>query len=468
MFGLSFRARVQSPAETGRDSYNVSIPKGYIQTRCEHTMNAGKHSNWKNLIAVAVIFIASRIASAAEPASGPQSQKAEIRVGINDGDFRGSDHRVLQAAVDYVAALGGGTVRIGPGRYLMRNALALRNGVNVVGTPGETVLVACDGFRSRLVADGDCNERQITVGDASGFRIGDGVAIEDTQTHGFMVTTATLTSQTGSQTFGISEPLYLDYMVSNKAVAKLAFPVIGGWKIKNATVEGILIEGNGEKAESLNGCRGAGIYLFECEQVAIRNCDVRNYNGDGISFQVSSHVTVEDCVVRNNAVLGIHPGSGSQRPIVRRNRSLENGSDGLFVCWRVRHGLFEQNEIRGNKRAGVSIGHKDTDNLFRDNTITANSSAGVLFRKESEAMGAHRNVFENNRILDNGGKDSNTAAAIVIDGSHHDLVFRDNSIGNSQPGGKANVGILVRGEAPNLQAEEKQFLNVEKRIERKK
>jgi parallel beta-helix repeat protein len=235
--------------------------------------------------------------------------------------------------------------------------------------------------------------------------------------------------------------------------------------VKNVLVEGLTIDGNRDKAELLNGCRGGGIYLFECNEVSIRNCTVRGYCGDGISFQVSSHVTVEDCLAENNGGLGIHPGSGSQHPIVRRNRSLANGSDGLFVCWRVKHGLFENNEIRGNKRAGISIGHKDTDNLFRGNTVAANLGAGVLFRKEDEAMGAHRNVFEDNEILDNALESG--SAAVVIQGPHHDLVFRNNKIGNSREGGKATVGILVGPEARNLQAAEEQFVNVRTPIETK-
>src|SRR5215208_1553577 len=75
------------------------------------------------------------------PAPGA-ARRAEIRVGIEDGDLRGSDHRTLQAAVDYVAGLGGGTVSIGPGRYVMRNALSLRDHVRIAGVPGQTVLVA--------------------------------------------------------------------------------------------------------------------------------------------------------------------------------------------------------------------------------------------------------------------------------------------------------------------------------------
>src|SRR5262249_30096612 len=158
---------------------------------------------------------------------------------------------------------------------------------------------------------GDCNERQITVADPSGFRVGDGVSVEDDNSGGFTVTTATLTAQVDANTFRISMPLYLDYLMSKNAVAKLTFPVVGGWKVKNVVLDGLTIDGNRARAENLNGCKGGGIYLFECEAVTIRSCAVRDYNGDGISFQVSDRVTVEECLSENNAGLGLHPGSGS-------------------------------------------------------------------------------------------------------------------------------------------------------------
>ena len=116
-------------------------------------------------------------------------------------------------------------------------------------------------------------------------------------------------------------------------------------------------------------------------------------------------------------------------------RSRRNGGDGLFVCWRVKHGLFEQNELCGNALSGISIGHKDTDNVFRGNTSSGNGAFGLLFRNEDEPMGAHRNLFEDNRFLDNGvsGRGAEARAAIAIHGYHRDLVFRRNTIGNSIP-----------------------------------
>jgi len=44
-----------------------------------------------------------------------------LKVGRADADIVGADNRALQAAVDYIASLGGGTVEIGPGEYLMRD-----------------------------------------------------------------------------------------------------------------------------------------------------------------------------------------------------------------------------------------------------------------------------------------------------------------------------------------------------------
>ena len=129
----------------------------------------------------------------------------------------------------------------------------------------------------------------------------------------------------------------------------------------------------------------------------------------------------------------------------------------------MKEGLFENNEIRGNKRNGVSIGHKDTDNLFRHKLVTENASAGVLFRNEDEAMGAHRNVFEDNRILNN-GTSGKAAACIEIRGTHHDLVFRRNTIGNEKPIASPTVGISADKSAGDVKSEQNRFLNLKTEV----
>ncbi|MBN1675812.1 MAG: right-handed parallel beta-helix repeat-containing protein [Kiritimatiellae bacterium] len=387
------------------------------------------------------------------------SGQARLSVGIDTGDIRGSDHRAIQAAVDYVANLGGGVVEVGPGRYTMRNALFLRDNVHVKGAPGKTVLAACDGAESALRLDGDCNERQVTLTDPSGFRVGDGISVQDQRmASGFGVTTATLTAQLGPDAFGISRPLYYDYMVSKGATARLVFPVVAGYRVKGASVEGVTVEGNRKRAQPLNGCRGGGIYLFECGAIEIRNCMVRDYNGDGISFQVSETVTVEDCVCEGNAGIGLHPGSGSTAPTVRGNRITGSGGDGIYVCWRVKHGVFENNRSEHNGKDGISVGHKDTDNVFRKNRFARNARHGVCIRDESEPMGAHRNVFEGNEILDNGGDGPDTIQVRIM-GHTHDMVLRNNVIGRTKAAG-GGVGVQAGPDVKGLRLEGNTFKNV--------
>lgn len=370
------------------------------------------------------------------------AEHPQVRVGQTEGDLVGQDHRVLQAAVDYVAGLGGGTVEVGPGVYTMYDSLHLRSHVTVRGIKGETILKKAAGAVSPLALDGDFGEEQITLADPTGFAVGYGVTVWDDNAGGFHTTVARLTGRRGS-TFSISTPLMADCMVQNQAKAATVFPVISGYDLEEACVEDLVVDGNRGNNVHLNGCRGAGIFLYRGFGSTIRRCVVRDFNGDGISFQQSNEVTVDQSICEGNASLGIHPGSGSQRPVVRECVARGNGLDGLFLCWRVRHGRFEGNTLEANGRFGISIGHKDSDNVLRGNLVRQNGQDGVFFRQESAGMAAHRNRLEGN-IIENNGR-LGPAAGIRIRGHTNDLVFVDNVIRDTRQGDARTqvTGILI-------------------------
>ncbi len=369
-------------------------------------------------------------------------ERPQITVGQHSGDLVGNDNRALQAAVDYVAGLGGGTVTIGEGEFIMHDSLHLRSGVTVRGTNGKTILRKAPATVSPLALDGDFGEEQITVANPTGFSVGSGVAIWDASSGGFHTTVARITGRTGNS-FSIDTPLNADCMIANGAQAATVFPVISGVHLENARIESLVIEGAKDENVHLNGCRGAGIFLYRGFGTVIRNCTVRNYNGDGISFQQSNDVQVLDCISEHNASLGIHPGSGSQRPLVRNCVARSNGEDGLFLCWRVRHGLFENNLLENNGRFGISIGHKDTDNLLRANKVRSNGQDGVFFRNETLGMSGHRNRLEDNLIENNGSGDG-TAAGIRIRGETRDILIKNNLIRDTRPKGSQTQSIGIR------------------------
>ncbi len=105
---------------------------------------------------------------------------------------------------------------------------------------------------------------------------------------------------------------------------------------------------------------------------------------------------VEDCRSTGRTGLGLHPGSGSQAaadpaqsPRRERHRPL--------LLLGVKFGLAEENTCDGN-RVGISIGHRDTDNLVRKNVVTNSGEVGLLFRPErGPGFCAHRNRIESNR-----------------------------------------------------------------------
>jgi parallel beta-helix repeat protein len=231
-------------------------------------------------------------------------------------------------------------------------------------------------------------------------------------------------------------------MVHNKAKVATVFPVISGYHIEGARVENLIIDGNRDSNIHLNGCRGAGIFLYRAFGTVIKNCVVRDYNGDGISFQQSNDVSVISCICDGNTFLGLHPGSGSQRPQVRDCIARNNGSDGLFLCWRVRHGIFKDNVLEANGRFGISIGHKDSDNLLCSNVIRLNHQDGIFFRNETLGMAAHRNRLEENVIENNGA--GGEAAGIRIRGQTNDLIFKNNIIRDTRPSESQTQKVGVR------------------------
>ena len=105
-----------------------------------------------------------------EAMHGPMTSRPRVTVGLRDADITGVDHRALQAAVDYVARLGGGTVEIGPGEFQMRDSLHLRAQVTVRGQGAQTILRKATSASSPLDIDGDYGEEQITLKNPEGFQ----------------------------------------------------------------------------------------------------------------------------------------------------------------------------------------------------------------------------------------------------------------------------------------------------------
>lgn len=375
------------------------------------------------------------------------TEKLTITVGPKKADLTGETDRVLQAAVDYVARLGGGTVQILPGEYQLRNAVYLQSNVRLLGAGDDSVLLKAPSTTTRLAVDSDWYDQEITLADAAGFRVGDGVCLRTRNPHngGVEIAKRTLVARDGAR-FKLNRALRQNFWLLGEATASTLFPIISGEEISGAAIENLAIDGDKGRNDHLDGNYAGCIFLQDCRRIAIRGVTARNYNGDGISWQICHDVVVEDCHSHDNAGLGLHPGSGSQRPIIRGNR-LEKNDIGIFFCWGVKNGLAEKNAVRNNRRFGVSIGHRDTDNLICDNEIVGSGETGVLFRPErGKAFAPHRNRLERNRIIDSGAE---RGIGVDVQGETEQVAIAQNEIRETrQP--LERIGVRVGKDARQI------------------
>ena len=165
----------------------------------------------------------SRRAISGDRAEPNWRQRLTVTVGPEGGQLTGADDKVLQAAVDYVARLGGGTVQVLPGTYRLRNAVHLASGVRLLGSGADSVLVKNASTTTRLAANSDWYDQEITLADPKGFELGDGVCLRTKNPHnaGLDVLKRTLVARSGNR-FKLDRPLRKNFWLQGESTASNA------------------------------------------------------------------------------------------------------------------------------------------------------------------------------------------------------------------------------------------------------
>ena len=150
-----------------------------------------------------LVSSSQRRATATEDALG-HAGGPRLTVGHTNAGLLGTDHRALQAAVDYVGALGGGAVEIGPGDFSCATRFTCAQ-VNLRGTPGRpscTRPTASSPRWRRWRLRGGTDHR----GQPAGFEVGCGVAVWSRRVNGFHITVARIVGRNGA-TLALDRPL---------------------------------------------------------------------------------------------------------------------------------------------------------------------------------------------------------------------------------------------------------------------
>jgi hypothetical protein len=351
-------------------------------------------------------------------------------------------------AIEAVAETGG-EVRLDPGIYELIAPVSLRSNVRLRGSGRETVLKKMAGVQTRFIEDADYGELKLTVENPDGFLPGMKIQVTDADHPSCWNVSAAFITDIRENVIYIDDYLIRDYRSDREGMVSNASSVIEIIGAENVEVRDLTADGNKVENFKADGCNSAGILILKSKNVTVDNVHVKDFNGEGISWQITENVTVRNSEISGSGNIGLHPGTGSPLSTIENNDVHHNTVDGLFICWRVHHSLVKGNKFHHNGRYGICTGHKDTDVLFEGNHIYNNGSDGVHLRGEREANAPHRNTFTAN-IIENNGRDG-TGYGFSVNSPARDLVLRENTIRDTDEGTqKAAIFIHKNGTDPEL------------------
>jgi hypothetical protein len=372
-----------------------------------------------------------------------------LTVGQTEGDLIGKDDKIIQAGIEYLSRLGGGTLNILPGVYNIKNAIYLQPNITLKGSGESTVLKMAPGFVTPTVRNIDGGEYGIQVKDPSGFKPGMGMMLRTSAPAAWQITTLTVTvTRIEGDIIYYDKIADKDFNLNKQCTAATIFPILTAENVDNVTVEDIVLDGNKAQNEHINGNFSGAVFLHLCNNWNFNNVTAKDYNGDGFSWQTCNDIHLDKCKSYNNTDLGFHPGTGAQRPVLT-NCIGKGNSQGMYFCWNVTDGFVDNCTFSDNNKYGISIGHRDTDNIIQNCLIDNNDEVGILFRKDDDDdfFAGNRNLIKKCTIRDNGTKKE--GVGIDVTWKTKDITIENTKFISSQTG-KQKIGIKIGKDAEGI------------------
>lgn len=396
------------------------------------------------LLFISISILSFSQENKADALVSPKVVKQQITVGGDGADVQGFTNQIIQFAINAVAKTGG-TVKLTPGVFEIIAPVVMKSNVNLVGSGKETILKRGVGVQSKYIIDADFGELKITTENSDGFEIGMKVQITDDINKGcWNVSTAYITDIVDNIIY-IDKGLIRDYNSDDNGLISNASSVIEVLDAENITISNLTADGNRAENFFADGCNSAGVLVLRSKMITVDNVHIKDFNGEGMSWQITENVTVKNCEISGSGNTGLHPGTGSPFSVIENNDVHHNDVEGLFICWRVYQSKVTGNKFHNNGRYGICTGHKDVDVVFEGNHIFDNGSDGVNLRGEPEKNAPHRNTFVNNIIENNNGY------GFSINSPAKDLLLKENTFKNSKNTQKAAIYVYSNGLEPKLE-----------------
>ena len=271
------------------------------------------------------------------------------------------------------------------------------------------------GLCSALTRDCAKGDDQLEVADASGFSVGQAVAVGSG--NGNSNESLSFIRAIKGNVLKLERPVRLDHQRHESGFWKRPavwslFPLVTCENAGNIEVSNLSLEWSipADQRPKLRRYTLSPIHLYNARNSRIENVHVDNSFADGISVQTGENVLVRNCVVTNCAGNGLHPGTGLRRSTFENNRAEGNGV-GLYFCWHNVGHVLRNNKFVRNSAGITGLGNPgDRDNLIENNLIAENHKQGLWINGGKESG----NIIRGNIFRDNSTEEAGKYPAIWL------------------------------------------------------
>lgn len=351
---------------------------------------------------------------------------AKIPMGTNltpcKADGVTDDQSALQAIVNYMDSIGGGTIFLPPGKYKLSSPITWKTNVSLIGSGvGISVIIPYGVGFSAIYGIGSLNN-----------------TYDDCTFKDFEIDCSNLGDS--SKPYNVSEKgMYIQYMLRPKFINVYIHDApatgFGCDFLQDALFSGCVANNCGRlfgiNGGSLIGGSGIGIGtgVWEYENIYIIGCTANNNGNFGIfveyqlgtSTYYSRGTHIMACTANNNGQSGICDKGVDELKVIGC-RMEDNTNDGFQIVDAAIGGLFEGNTVRGNGQYGVHFYANTVQGFYtiRGNKIYNNTKHGVVVPYDIPNI----SILEN-EIYNNG------AVGIELNGSATDINVSNNDIYNN-------------------------------------
>jgi hypothetical protein len=323
----------------------------------------------------------------------------------------------LQEAID---ALGpqGGQVHLAAGRFLLRRPVFLADNLQILGSGPGTVIQVADEITQPLTADAAKGDTSVRVADASGFSVGESIAVLDhPHRWGYGVSFALIRRIDGN-TLHLDvlrhKGLANDYKIENDGrvihtLTAFRSPPKGyrgrtSAGVEDVTLRNLTILGSGKQGPYHNWYVNSGIYLAG-RRIRLENLTIRGVAADAITLSAygsyDGRYLVRGCMIADVGGHGVHLGDNAQQSLIVNNIMERLGMDGVYFCWGNQRVVVQGNLITGAERYGIGGigdgGNMDRYAVVANNVIRRSGRAAIKFQRQGDKQrpGRYVNVIGN-------------------------------------------------------------------------